>query len=82
MTNLRFKRVLRYDNVQGHFRLFRVVWETGIVGDGNGYSNMVSVAVQPTLFHWYRPNKGGADWMLVLFGIRIHRKISYGGRFA
>ena len=45
MTDLRFKRVMRYDEIQGHFRLFRVMWEIGIVGDGQGYSNMLSVAV-------------------------------------
>jgi hypothetical protein len=81
MSDIRIKRVMRYDAVQGHFRLFRVMWETGTVGDGTGYSNMVSIAVQPTLFKWYRPNKKGADWMLVLLGVRVHRKVSYGGRF-
>jgi hypothetical protein len=79
MTDLRIKTVLRYDEIQGHFRLFCVMWETGIVGDGNGHSNMVSVAVQPKLFAWQR---GFASWMLVICGIRIHRKRSYGGIFA
>ncbi len=82
MMNLRLKKVLRYDEMQGHFRLFRVMWETGIVGDGKGYSNMVSVALQPSLFQWHRANKGCREWMLVLFGVRVHRKFSYGGRFA
>ena len=27
MTNLRLKTVFRYDEIQGHFRLFRVMWE-------------------------------------------------------
>ena len=45
MTDLRIKRVMRYDEIQGHFRLFRVMWEVGIVGDGQGHSNMLSVAV-------------------------------------
>ena len=78
MTNLRFKRVMRRDGIQGHFRLFRVMWEKGIVGDGNGYSNMISVAVHPKLFAFERHSYA---WMLILLGLRIHRKRSYGGRF-
>ncbi len=82
MTNLRIKRVLRHDEIQGHFRLFRVMWETGEVGDGKGRSNMVSVALQPRLFRWRREFSGSKTWMLVLLGVRIHRKVSYGGIFA
>lgn len=80
MTNLRFKSVLRYDEIQGHFRLFRVMWETGVVGTGAGHSNMISVAVQPTLFRWERLS--AFSWLLVFCGVRIHRKRSFGGRFA
>jgi len=80
MTNLRLKVVLRHDEIQGHFRLFRVMWETGVVGSGAGHSNMVSVAVQPTLFRWER--LCAFSWRLVLLGVRIHRKRSFGGIFA
>jgi len=80
MTDLRFKLVLRRDGPQGHFRLFRIMWETGIVGDGTGHSNMVSVALQPRLFLFERVTPG--SWMLVLFGVRVHRKRSFGGTFA
>ncbi len=80
MKNLRIKRVLRRDGPQGHFRLFRVMWETGVVGDGQGHSNMVSVAVQGALFKFERVSPG--SWLLVLCGIRIHRKRSFGGIFA
>ena len=79
MTNLRVKRVMRHDEVQGHFRLFRVMWEAGIVGDGRGHSNMVSVAVQPKIFLFERLSPG--SWLLVLCGIRVHRKRSFGGIF-
>lgn len=79
MTNLRIKRVMRRDGIQGHFRLFRVMWETGTPGDGCGYSNMVSVAIQPSLFRW---DAEGRHWLLVFLGLRIHRKRSYGGIFA
>jgi hypothetical protein len=78
MTNMRFKLVLRRDEIQGHYRLFRVMWERGAVGDGTGHSNMISVALQPKLLGWSR---GYASWMIVLCGIRIHRKRSFGGIF-
>jgi len=80
MTDLRFKMVLRRDGPQGHFRLFRIMWETGTVGYGTGHSNMVSVAVQPRLFLFERVTPGA--WMMVLLGIRVHRKRSFGGTFA
>ena len=79
MSDLRAKIVMCYDEIQGHFRLFRIMWETGTGGDGHGYSNMVSVAVHPKLFTWTRC---GGSWMVVIFGVRIHRKRSFGGRFA
>ena len=79
MSNLRIKRVMRYDEIQGHFRLFRVMWEVGIVGDGQGHSNMLSVAVQPKLFLFDRISP--CSWMLVILGVRIHRKRSFGGIF-
>ena len=78
MSNLRLKTVLRYDEIQGHFRLFRVMWETGVVGKGEGHSNMVSVALQARLFHL---NRYGGSWLFVLCGLRVHRKRSFGGIF-
>ncbi len=80
MTNLRIKRVFRFDEIQGHFRLFRIMWERGVPGvPGGGHSNMLSVAVQPKLFLWDREGRG---WLLIILGVRIHRKRSYGGIFA
>ncbi len=79
MTNLRCKLVMRHDEIQGHYRLFRVMWEVGTVGDGQGYSNMISVSLRPKLFLFERPSPG--SWLLVVCGTRIHRKRSYGGRF-
>lgn len=78
MSNLRVKSVMRYDEVQGHFRLFRVMWETGVVGKGEGHSNMVSVAVQPKVFHL---DRWGGSWLLIFCGLRVHRKRSFGGIF-
>mgnify|MGYP003503946818 FL=1 len=79
MSDMRIKLVMRKDGPQGHFRLFRVMWETGVVGDGYGHSNMVSVAAQPKLFLFDRITPG--SWMLVILGVRIHRKRSFGGIF-
>ena len=80
MTNLRFKAVMRHDEIQRHYRLFRVMWETGVVGTGAGHSNMISVAIQPKLFEWDR--LCAFSWRLTLLGIRVHRKRSFGGIFA
>ncbi len=79
MTNLRFKLVMRHDEIQGHYRLFRVMWEVGTVGDGHGCSNMVSVALQSKMFLLDRPSPG--SWLSVVCGVRIHRKRSFGGIF-
>lgn len=79
MTNLRFKTVFRHDEIQGHYRLFRIMWEKGEPGKpGGGHSNMVSVAMQPKLFKW---DAEGGHWLLIILGLRIHRKRSYGGVF-
>ena len=79
--NLRFKKVMRKDEIQGHFRLFRFMWERGQPGiPGGGHSNMVSIAVEPRLFNFHRD--GERHWQLTLLGIRVHRKVSYGGKFA
>lgn len=80
MSNLRFKSVFRHDKIQGHYRLFRIMWERGEPGrPGGGHSNMLSVAVQRKLFKW---DAEGEHWLLIILGLRIHRKRSYGGIFA
>lgn len=76
---MRFKRVMMYDGIQGLFRLFRVMWERGAVGDGVGYSAKLSVALMPKLFGWAREGRG--SWFLTLFGIRLHYDRSYAGIF-
>jgi hypothetical protein len=72
------KRVMRYDSDNRMFRLFRIMWERGVVGDGNGYSAKVSLALTPRLFRWQREGDG---WLLTFFGLRLHYRRSYGGRF-
>lgn len=85
MSNFRVKRVLRLDTIQRHFRLFRVMWERGIVGDGKGYSAKLAVGLEARLLRWetsYRVREPRHDWCVTLFGVRIHYARSYGGRFA
>ena len=82
MKNLRFKLVLRRDGIQGHYRLFRVMWERGEPGKpGGGHSNMLSVALQPKVFGW-GAGYSFDGWLLVFLGVRLHRKRSYGGIFS
>jgi hypothetical protein len=75
---LRFQRVLRWDSDDWLFRLFRVIWDVGNVGDGKGYSNSFSFALGPSLFRWKREHNG---WILTILGVRLHRIWSWGGRF-
>lgn len=78
---MRFKSILRYDEIQRHFRLFRLLWERGEVGKpGGGYSAKLSVAVEPKLFRF---EKGVTHvWLLTLLGVRVGYARSYGGIFA
>lgn len=81
MNNLRWKNVLRRDEIQGHFRLIRIMWEVGEVGLGRGgYSTKLSLALVPRLFGWYRETK--TSWFLTVLCLRIHKCRSYGGLFA
>ena len=57
-------------------RLFRVMWKTGTVGDGEGYSSCLSVGLYPRLLCYRRESFGWRAW---LFGLRLHYDRSYGG---
>lgn len=57
-------------------RLFRVLWTQGRVGDGDGYSAKLSVALRPSLFAVRR------EWQslcVTLLGVSVHFERSYGG---
>lgn len=76
MKNLRFKLVLRFDEIQQHLRLFRVMWERGEVGHGKGgYSAKLAVGLMPRLYH----REGGR---VTILGLRVHYARSYGGIWA
>ena len=78
MTNLVFKKVFRYDPVQKKLRIFRLMRSFGVVGDGNGYSEKLAIALRPVLFRW---QTGFDEWRLIFLGIDIHYYRSYGGVF-
>lgn len=75
---MKFKRVMRYAPPERKFRLFRIMWNRGIVGKG-GYSAKVAVSLWPKLFHFQRDFN---EWRLTILGISVHRVLSYGGVFA
>lgn len=78
--------VWRYDPTIKLLRIVRFIWEVGQCGDGNGYSNKLSVGLylKPKLFG--RDGIFGYDSALwarsvTLFGVRFHYMRSYGGMF-
>ena len=75
--NLKYKSVFRVDTIQRHFRLFRFLWQRGVVGDGSGYSAKLSVGFVAQIISFNRDTK--TDWQVVLTGVRIHYCRSYGG---
>jgi hypothetical protein len=74
--HLAFRAVMRRDPRLRMFRLARVVWQRGVVGDGRGYSSSLSLALRPALFSWRRERSG---WLLTVAGARLHYQRSYGG---
>lgn len=77
---MKIKRLMTWCKQERKLRLFRIIWERGTVGDGKGYSAMFSVSLLPKLFSFER-----GDLLprirLVLLGLSLHYKRSYGGRF-
>jgi hypothetical protein len=70
------KPLFTYDPHQKQYRLFRCLWQRGIVGDGQGFSAYVSLSLVPRFMHVQR------EWcsiIIVLLGCRFHYKRSYGG---
>lgn len=80
MKNLRIKRVLRSDEIQRHFRLFRIMWEVGTVGDGKGYSAKLAFGLRPRFFE--RERECGKAFLFTILGLRVHYSRSKGGIFA
>jgi hypothetical protein len=78
MSNASLKPVFRYDPTWPKLRLFRIVWDVGMVGDGDGYSRKLAFALCPKLLSWQR---GLDEWRLVVLGFEIHSRTAWGGRF-
>lgn len=79
--SLRFKSVLRFDEIQKHLRLFRLMWERGRPGvPGGGYSAKLAIGLRPRLFH--REREYGKAFLITILGLRVHYSRSYGGIFA
>ena len=77
--NLRYKTVMRRDNIQEFLRLWRIMWERGTPGDGKGYSAKFTVGLIKKAFAYQRDAR--TDWIVILAGIRLHYSRSYGGTF-
>lgn len=75
---MKFKKVFKLSRHEKKIRLFRVIWCRGLVGSG-GYSAKVTVGIVPRFFMFNRT--GGDDVRLVVCGVDIHFRKSYGGFF-
>jgi hypothetical protein len=73
---MKIKSVLTYDSSCKRLRLFRCLWQYGIVGDGEGFSVALSCALTPQMFCLER---AWSSIAVSLFGIRLHYQRSYGG---
>jgi hypothetical protein len=82
MENMRFKWVLRRDEIQQHFRLFRIMWERGnpVVPGSGGYSAKLAIGLRPRIYE--REQEFGAAFLVTILGLRVHYARSYGGIFA
>lgn len=76
MKNLRFKRVMRFDDRSRMLRIGRFLYERGERGAKGWYSAKLSLALWPKLFQW---RTDWREWDLTVLGLRIHSLRSYGG---
>lgn len=74
--SFRARWIGRYDPHGRVLRIARLVWQRGVVGDGDGYSTKLTVALRPSLFS-FRGQRD--DWCLTLAGLRLHLRRAYGG---
>jgi len=78
MSNFRIKWICRRDKGARMIRIFRIMWETGVVGDGKGYSTKLSLALSARPFSWQREYNG---WFITIAFVRLHLRRAYGGTF-
>ncbi len=78
MIAFRIAPVFRLDLAWPKMRLFRAMWERGVVGKG-GYSAKVGVSLRPALFH---KEKEWDGWRVAFCGFEVSFRKSFGGIFA
>lgn len=87
LRSFRLKRIFTWSPYTRKFRICRFMWECGKTGDGKRYSTKLTFAFQfeklgsiliPSFFRYRKEHR---DVEVVLFGIAIHWKRSYGGIF-
>lgn len=74
---VKFKKILNVSFQENRFRLFRIIWCCGTVGDGKGYNARLSVALMPRFYSYVK--KEPYDIRITILGIAIHYSRSYGG---
>lgn len=82
MTALAWKNVNRWDEQARLFRVFRLMWDRGKVGDGAGYSSKFTFALwlsKHGLLRYFREEGGGV--IVSILCLRFHYERSYGGRY-
>src|SRR5207253_2573849 len=75
-ASMKIKPVFTYDSQQKQVRVFRCLWQRGTVGDGEGFSAQLSVSLLPSVGSFQR---AWHDIAVVILGLRLHYKRSYGG---
>ena len=75
---MKLKPIMTWSASDRKLRLLRLIWERGTVGDGKGYSAFFSLALMPRLFLIERTL---FKFRVVILGISLHWRRSYGGRF-
>jgi len=73
--SVHFKRVMRKGS-DGVFRVARIVWQRGTVGDGKGWSGKLSLGFTRKFFIF---RKTWARCEICIAGVRIHFLRAWGG---
>lgn len=65
---------------EGVYRIARIIWQRGKVGNGKGFSAKLSFAFCRKLLLFCRDGRDG--WFVILAGVRLHYLRAYGGIFS
>lgn len=75
----KLKVIRRWSPSERIYRLLRIIWQRGTVGDGKGYSAMFTVSFCKKLFSIQRDQSSGLGFYFILLGLRIHFQKAMGG---